>query len=207
MPRTIEKTVYLFSELSDEAKAKARDWYRSCDDGEYLDNVVDDFAEICRIIGVEFDTRYVPLMNGKSRARPEVFYSVGYCQSDYAAFAGTLRYRKGCKSELKEYAPVDKKLEKIVDDWCAINRLNFYRLCARCSSSRDYQRVDEVYRNDDVDVSRDTEREVVDIVRRLADWLYDRLREECDYQNSDEQVDESILANEYEFTENGRIAA
>jgi hypothetical protein len=34
-------------------------------------------------------------------------------------------------------------------------------------------------------------------------WLYDRLRENYDWLNSDEQVDETILANEYEFTETG----
>ena len=33
MPRIIEKTVYKFDELSDSAKKRARDWYRSTDDG------------------------------------------------------------------------------------------------------------------------------------------------------------------------------
>ena len=33
MPRTIKKTVYKFDELSDSAKERAREWYRSTDDG------------------------------------------------------------------------------------------------------------------------------------------------------------------------------
>jgi hypothetical protein len=32
---------------------------------------------------------------------------------------------------------------------------------------------------------------------------FEALNKEYDYQNADEQVDESILANEYEFTEDG----
>lgn len=43
-------------------------------------------------------------------------------------------------------------------------------------------------------------------MRAFADWIYRQLETEYDYQNSDEQVDESIIANEYEFTEEGKPA-
>lgn len=38
-----------------------------------------------------------------------------------------------------------------------------------------------------------------------ADYLQ-QLEREYDYQNADEQIDESIRCNEYEFTEDGRRA-
>jgi hypothetical protein len=47
------------------------------------------------------------------------------------------------------------------------------------------------------------EYDAADIFCDLASWLYDQLHAEYDYQNSDECVDESIEANEYEFDEDG----
>ena len=44
------------------------------------------------------------------------------------------------------------------------------------------------------------------MLRSFADWIYRQLKEEYEYRMSDENVDESIRINEYEFDENGRIA-
>ena len=49
MPRIIEKTLYQFAELSDEAKEKAREWYRSTADSNDLDSVIEDFARIAGV--------------------------------------------------------------------------------------------------------------------------------------------------------------
>ena len=43
-------------------------------------------------------------------------------------------------------------------------------------------------------------------MRDLAHWLYVYLRTEYEWQTSEEQVAENIRCNEYEFTEEGRIA-
>ena len=209
MSRTIEKTVYQFAELSDEAKEKAREWYRLYSDSSDLDSVIDDFALIAEIIGLELSTHSVKLMSGMYRQDTDIFYSVGYCQSDYAAFAGTWKYKKGAAKAIREYAPQDKALHAIADEWQALNKRHFYRLRAICSGRRGNQFA-EVYRGyssryDDEAVDRETEREAENLVDRLASWLYDSLRAECDYQSSDEYVDEGITANEYEFDENGNI--
>ncbi len=42
-----------------------------------------------------------------------------------------------------------------------------------------------------------------ELLRDFAHWIYRQLEQEWDYQNTDEQVDESIQANEYEFDEDG----
>ena len=42
--------------------------------------------------------------------------------------------------------------------------------------------------------------------RDFMDWIYKSLEREYDYMMANEQVDDSIIANEYEFTENGEIA-
>ena len=44
------------------------------------------------------------------------------------------------------------------------------------------------------------------LLRDLMKWLYKTLETEYDYLNSDEQVDETIKANEYEFTVAGDLA-
>lgn len=209
--KTVSVNIYQFSELDEEAKEKARQWFLSCSDSSDLDNVVDDFVQIAGLIGLELDTRPVKLMNGKSREEPQVYYSVVYCQSDYAAFSGTWRYTKGCLKSVKEYAPKDSELIAIVSEWCAIQKTNFYRLRAICSERRGNQYVNEVLkgyssRYDEEAVNMETEREAENLVDRLASWLYDQLRNEVDYQSSDEYVDESIEANEYEFLESGERA-
>lgn len=209
--KTVSVNIYQFSELSEESKEKARAWYRSCSDSSDLDSVVDDFVSIAELIGLELSTRPVKLMNGKSREEPEIYYSVGYCQSDYAAFSGTWKYKKGCLQAVKDYAPKDSELINIVSEWCAIQKTNFYRLRAICSERLVNQYVNEVLkgyssRYDEEAVNRETEREAENLVDRLASWLYDQLRNEVDYQSSDEYVDDCITANEYDFLENGERA-
>lgn len=211
MPRIIEKTVFQFSELSDKAKEKAREWFRTSADSNDLDSVISEFVEIAGIIGLELDTRSVRLMNGKSRQECRVYYSVGYCQSDYAAFSGTWKYKPGCLKAIREYAPQDAKLHAIVSEWCAMQKPNFYRLRAICSERRGNQYVNEVLRGyssryDEEAVNADIEREAANIVDQLAAWLYDALRVEVDYQNSDEYVDEGITTSGHEFYADGSIA-
>ena len=43
------------------------------------------------------------------------------------------------------------------------------------------------------------------MLKDFAKWIYTRLDTEWDYAMSDEQIDDSIRANEYEFTEGGKI--
>ena len=54
------------------------------------------------------------------------------------------------------------------------------------------------------DMTADAEGVVIEALRDLARWLYRQLEREYDYLSSDEAVDETIIANEYTFTEAGR---
>ena len=57
---------------------------------------------------------------------------------------------------------------------------------------------DDPYR----DIS-DAEDTVTQCLRDFADWIYSQLEKAYDWENSDEQIAETILCNEYEFTEDG----
>lgn len=52
----------------------------------------------------------------------------------------------------------------------------------------------------------DAEQSVIQCMRDFADWIYKTLERKHDWLQDDEQIDESIKANECEFTEEGRTA-
>jgi hypothetical protein len=52
----------------------------------------------------------------------------------------------------------------------------------------------------------DTRDSIVELARDAMRWVYRQLEQEYEYQTANEQVDDAIRANEYEFTEAGRIA-
>ena len=54
--------------------------------------------------------------------------------------------------------------------------------------------------------SDDFEFVIEDALRDFARWIYRQLDAENDYRNSDEYVDDCIVANDYEFYEGGRRA-
>jgi hypothetical protein len=65
----------------------------------------------------------------------------------------------------------------------------------------DVSHADDRYR--DIGTAED---DIRDELRAFADWIYSQLENEYDYIQADEQVDESIRANEYEFTADGECA-
>lgn len=70
---------------------------------------------------------------------------------------------------------------------------------------RDWMSVDECFdrRNEARDLGDDG-RDVEELMKDLARYLYRQLRDQSDYLYSDEAVDEAIEANDYKFDEDGR---
>ena len=189
--RTIEKNIYTFDELSEKAKEKAMEWYRETDDYFYLQDAIEnDFATIAKIIGLDIEN---------------VYYQVAYVQSDFAAIIGRWSYAKGAAKKIREYAPCAGGLHEIVEEWCDLQKRNFYRLNAQLGCNRDFQTVKETT-VDGRYTPDDTLDAVSELASRLSRWLYYYLRDEYEHHNSDEAVGESIRANEYEFYENGERA-
>ena len=213
MPHTqvTTKEVFKFDELSDSAKEKARDWWRSCERQD-CDDLIDrdDIETIANILGIEFDCRPVKLMGGGTRYESKIWYSGFSSQGDGACFEGTYSYAKGSAKKIREHAPLDIRLHSIADQLQTLQRKHFYKIGARCTHSGHYYHSGcmhvEVWLNDQMDAPRDVEEETRDILRSFADWIYRQLESEYEYRMSNENVDESIRINEYEFDENGRIA-
>ena len=206
--RTIEKTIYQFSELSEAAKEKAREWYRRAGDGDtcFSELVIEDAATIAELFGL--DIRQELLKSGNYA--PSVLWRGFYSQGDGAAFAGKYSYKKGALKAVKEYAPIDTELHRIVKSLQKAQSTVFYR--AECTTKAsgfystctavDCSYVSDQYRALPVAV----ESAIVQAMRDFAAWIYRQLEAEYDYQNADEQIDEMIEANEYEFDDTGARA-
>ena len=211
--RVVETNVFQYDELDDRAKERAREWYSrhvfedSCD----WEFVYEDAAEVADILGIDLRQRRVQLMGGGHRYEPSIYFSGFWSQGDGACFEGTYRYAKGATKKIREYAPQDKELHRIADELQAVQRKHFYHLIASMNHTGHYCHSGcmsvEVEHNEDRyrDIG-DAEDDIRQLMRDFADWIYDRLESEYDYQTSDEAVEEAIRANEYEFDEEGERA-
>jgi hypothetical protein len=212
--RIMETKVYKFSELSPEAKEKARDWYReTAFDYDWWDAVYEQVVASGEALGIRFKQRHVPLMNGRSRTEPCIWFSGFASQGDGACFEGTYAYLAGWRKKLEEYwgkTTIPADLLEIGESLQAVQK------AARWSLTASVAHVGRYYHENSVSIHVTSELEVKDFgdkvtlleeaLRDFCRWIYKRLEREYDWLNADEQVDESMEANEYEFTENGRIA-
>ena len=195
MARLAEKVVYRFEELEEDAKEKAREWYRNgTTDYEWYDTVFDEAKEIGRLMGIEISN---------------IFFSGFYSQGDGACFEGSYAYAKGSVKKIKEYAPKDEKLHRIALALQKEQRKEFYEIEAKVKHRGHYQHegcTEISVWNGYSDVQAKTEEAIKEALRDYMCWIYRTLEREYEWLNSDEQVDEAIIVNEYEFEEDGRIA-
>jgi hypothetical protein len=125
---------------------------------------------------------------------------------------------------LKEYAPQDKELHRIVDGlaelanaypdgYFSVKYRGYYSYsgCTAFDVELPTEQENELeydspeYKLLQVKLGEDEET-LIELARDFMNWIYKQLEKEWEYQNSDEQVEESIRANEYEFLEDGTRA-
>ncbi len=204
--KTISIDVYQFDELSDEAKQRAREWYRE-GIGYAFEANFEPAETAARILGITFDTRDIPLMNGKTRQESNILYSGWGCQGDGASFTGSYRYAKGSSKAIRAEFPTDTELHSIADELLALQKRYRYKLAA-CITQRGLYVHDKTMYIIPVSDYRLPDRTMVsevllELMRRFARWIYAGIRNDYYYQMSDESIDDSIMANEYDFTVDG----
>ena len=211
MPQIIETTVYRFDELCDRARERARLWYRQgAFDHDWCGATLEDFERVCDILGVKLKTRTVGLHGGGTRQDPCIWFTGFWSQGDGACFEGAYVYSKGASAAIRDYAPKAERLHAVADALQAVQRRNFYQLCADIRHSgrycHEYTMSVTVERDsaNGQEITADAEDAVTEAMRDLARWLYRQFETEYDYLSSDEAVDEAIAANGYTFTEAGR---
>lgn len=213
--RTIETVVYTYAELSDKAKAKARDWYRDASQGDnaFAEYVIQDAATIAEMLGIQLKQCPVRMVKGKTYTEPCINWSGFWSQGDGACFVGSFDPREAQWEKLVLHAPKDTRLHAIADDlreaaqaipgdWRASITEHDSRYCHSSNMQIDIEH--EIDDNGDApDFSADAEKALLNALRAFADWIYRQLEAEYEYENSDENIAEIIEANEYEFEGDG----
>ena len=205
--RTITTQVFGFNELSDSAKEKAREWWRT-DLPFDTEHIIDDAADIADMFGLDIRQTLKTRADKTHHWVPSVYWSGFWSQGDGASFDGTYVYKAGGLKAVKAHTLKDETLHRIVQRLQEVQRRYFYGLSARAKQSGRYYHemtvgVDVTETRYDREVKRDDEEEIIDCLRDFARWIYRQLEAEYEYQNSDEVVDETIIINEYEFDEDG----
>lgn len=195
--REIKVKVFQINELSKAAKEKAREWYRTAfRDDDWYRHVYEDATECLALCGFTVD---------------RIYFSGFASQGDGACFEGGWKAEDVKPGKAKEYAPLDKTLheiaasaESIAKDYpSAFMRVkhegHYYH--ENCTA---FEVGDTTSDFADPELPEKEVEYIKDFSKDAMRWIYKRLMEEWEYQDADAQVDENIIANEYEFTEDGR---
>lgn len=189
MPQTVTLTAYTFDELDDSAKETAREWFRSVQlDYDWWDFTTDDAKRLGKTLGIEID---------------DIYFSGFSSQGDGACFTGQYSYRPDWREVLDQECGGDDLVRLTeIGETLEKNRV----LCGDDGEIEEYVWVRKAGRySHEYSVSIESEsEEIKDALRDFMRWTYSRLRAEYEWLQSDEQVDETIRANEYLFTAEGR---
>jgi len=195
--------LFTFNELSDSAKEKARDWWRSCNDGDtfWSECVIDEAKEQGRNMGLSIDN---------------IWFRGFASQGDGACYEGTWH---ACDVKTGEAAkdwgdsPETKEIRRIAAQFEETAK-NFPNASFSVKHSGHYYHEFSTSFNvslgedeDNGSISQEewsrAEGDLIETARDYMRWIYKQLEKECEYQNSDEVIDELLESNGYTFLENG----
>lgn len=195
MARTVKIKVYKYAELSKAAQTRAREWFRTLDMGHesWSEPVTADLKTIAALMGWTVT---------------DTAFSGFCCQGDGAQFTGTWKANDVQDvPALEAHAPASASernatLARIMEAIAALAKEapDTSALVERNSGHYSHSNATRFDTDDMTPVQLDTLREQS---RALMDWYYRELETAHDWENADEQVAETIEANEYEFKANG----
>jgi hypothetical protein len=192
--RTVQVNLYTYDELSDAAKAKAREWYAACD--AFLPEM-EPYQTAARILGITFAT-------GRDNTS-DIRWSGFSSQGDGASFVGIYRYSAEAAQAIRAEFPEDKTLHSIADTLAEIQAHYSAHLKAEITQRGHYvhsrtMQLEEYTPDDLTDADLDL---LLVTMRRYADWIYICLEDDYNAQREDEYIAEAIIANEFEFRADG----
>lgn len=188
-----------YNELDDSAKEKAREWMRSGvdEDNYWSESVIEDWKQILEFLGF-YDV--------------DIFWSGFWSQGDGACFVGKWRDFYVEYNKLVEYLGAEKAEEygaffhkmRVFKDMGAtethfVKLIHHSNYCHEHSISYDF----------DMPVGEFSvegfEEDFKEACKYLMRQIYRQLEQEYEYQTSDEALEECILANDYDFNEEGEV--
>ena len=135
--RIVETPVYDFTELSDRAKDKARNWFRkrsTMTGGQRLRRLPADLPDPWR----HARHNHRPPDGQRTRQKPCIWFSGFWSQGDGACFEGRYAYAPRAPLRIRDYAPRDTELHRIADALQALQKPNFYQLTASFRKTGQY---------------------------------------------------------------------
>lgn len=199
------ETTFKYADLGERAQERAREWMRECIMQDWEPDY-DDIQECLACLGFRVHQEDVKTVGGKTRQRPAISYSISWAQGDYASFAADWDADEIDPARLAEHAPQDETLRTACAQLTAI-------MLARPQAYAVVKGHDNRAHEIDCFPGPDEDGDITPIegplhivVNDLAHWMYTQMRDDLEYQTSDEALVETIEANEYDFDEDGRRA-
>lgn len=208
MPRTIERTVYAFSELSDEAKKYARRMHVEGPDYPHYGWWDFNGLVMCaECLGIEIDGG--PM--GPKHGQPDIYFQL-HTQGSGASFTGNYKMRADAIEAIAEHAPLDQTLKELAAKLTALQvkaQLTYgMPLVARVGRyggrSVHSMSMDVFCSVEDKGISISDGGKLESILRAFADWMYRHIEDQHDYYFEDDVIDEALV--DTEFDENGCVA-
>lgn len=203
MPTTITVTAYTFDELSDKAKDKARETFRHVNVGhDWWDFIFEDADTVAALLGIDID---------RHKGEPDIRFSGFGSQGDGASFTGTWTPKDAVKAA-KAHAPADTDLHAIAAELQAVGLAPNVRAVITRPHGHYVHEHTVTVDLEDMDETTDTEprytveqkRAAAEALRGFMRWIYRQLSDAYYELTDDPAVDETIRANEYLFTKDGK---
>lgn len=189
-------TTFKYADLDERAQERAREWY-SESVGQDWEPELDGFVQCLGWLG--FD------VSGDS-----IHYSISWSQGDGAIFSGDWCAESMNLAALTENRP-DPTLMRIGAQ-LMVQFLRFPKSVVKIYERSSGPGLGYMYVEDhdtgtdpqEQNYDVELEQSVKDLAKQLAGWIYTEMRDDLEYQTSDEAVVEGIEANDYDFDEDGR---
>lgn len=135
----------------------------------------------------------------------DVSYSGFWSQGDGACFTGSWSAADVNAKAMHENAPKDQELHRIADGFA---KLASEAPGATFTAKRNCHRHSHPYCVGflfDREQSAEWEKQATELARDAMEWIYLQLETDYEWATAEEQVVESLEANNYDFTEDGKI--
>jgi len=187
--RIIALKVYKYDELSLKNQEKIRDRFRETQcEYDWWEFVYEDATTIGKILGIAIE---------------DIYFSGFASQGDGCCFIGSYEFNPNWEKDLKAYAPQDEQLHEIGSALADCQSGDVLLEAKITKADHHYSHEGTVHIDvyDSEDSHEVDDPGISEALRDFMRWIYKQLEAEYEYQMSDEAVEETIKANEYEFCE------
>ena len=212
--RTKCKMVYQFIELDENAKEKAREWYRAGDDMSDVGGcALDALAELCAALRMELDAT-------------KICWNVSWSQGDGSSFAARVNAARLLDAIAADTyrqiigdldLPIPPALHRMVRELLTHEMAFINAACGKSSGFNGHYTLRTEHDIDCYGLDNDRHLRITaqlealgkwaeSVLDTINDWFFRELRADIEFQSSDACIDEKILENEFEFDLCGNIA-